>query len=236
MAIIYKTVWSLIELTGVDMFNEKNEVILGSRKRWWQNAKLHSTLSMSMSIDWSYGHIVTILALRNIATRILRQCVVSSIRFICKAARWDDSTRVYMHWWNSWGPRWVTGYWNSIKGNGHDTSEASGNNTKSCLKLSAEHCCWVVENVLYTVVGSQDVTYSVRQNDAVPHEVPTCPLTSRECNTCVHSLSCTCLDSAFHNTICIHLHLVIWIYKPVCHYTTDHKSNVLVHQPGHCSP
>src|SRR6218665_4151222 len=31
---------------------------------------------------------------------------------------------------------------------------------QSCLKLSAEHCCCVVENVLYTVVGSQDVAYS----------------------------------------------------------------------------
>lgn len=96
---------------------------------------------------------------------------------------------------------------------------------QSCLKLSAEHCCCVVENVLYTVVGSQDITYSVRQNDAVPHEAQTCAVKCHECNICVHSFSCTCLDSALRNTICKHIHLVFRIYKPICHYATIQTSN-----------
>lgn len=96
---------------------------------------------------------------------------------------------------------------------------------QSSLQLNSDKCSCIVENELYTVVGSNDITYTVRQNDALPHQPPTCPLTCLECNACVHSFSCTCLDSGLHNTICKHIHLVIQIYNPVRHNTTDHDSN-----------
>jgi hypothetical protein len=85
------------------------------------------------------------------------------------------------------------------------------------LKLSAEQCSCVNEDKFYSVVGAHDITYTVGQNETVPHEALTCPLMCNKCNICVHAFSCTCLDSALRNTICKHIHLIPRICKPVLH-------------------
>ena len=39
-----------------------------------------------------------------------------------------------------------------------------------------------------------------------------CKLCCRDCNICVHTYSCTCMDYLLHNTICKHIHLLkMWI-------------------------
>jgi len=94
------------------------------------------------------------------------------------------------------------------------------------VNLPAQKASCVEANKVYTVAGMGTALYTVRQADTVPHALATCPLVCRECNACVHTFSCTWLDSALRNTICKHVHLVVKVYKPV-----RHSQHCLVGEP-----
>jgi len=81
------------------------------------------------------------------------------------------------------------------------------------MNIPAEKAVCLGENV-YAVSGANDVMYTVRQSDSIPHVSDICPLVCRECSTCVHMFSCTCLDSALRNTICKHIHLIVRVFTP----------------------
>ena len=74
--------------------------------------------------------------------------------------------------------------------------------------VQSDSCCCLEDNKVYTVPGSKDVTYTVRQAESVPHKDRTCPLMCRECDVCVHAFSCTCLD-------CGTLYASTYMYMPL---------------------
>ena len=101
------------------------------------------------------------------------------------------------------------------------------NRHQTSTQITADMCVCLEENVLYTVM-TKDTAYTVRQALSVPHDSSTCPLLCNECNVCVHTFSCTCLDSALRNTICKHVHAVVRIYSPrlSCETTASCSSTV----------
>ena len=69
--------------------------------------------------------------------------------------------------------------------------------TCQVLELSKEE--WKVQSQ-----GNQDVFYIVQ----LLQSSCTCKLSCCHCGACVHMYSCSCLDSAIHNTVYKHFHLV----------------------------
>ena len=66
----------------------------------------------------------------------------------------------------------------------------------------------------YMVPGKAGEAYIV-QIQAAPHDPATCALRCSMCHICVHSITCTCIDSGLRTTICKHAHLVVNKFKLV---------------------
>ena len=210
-AVIYKTVRSLMELTDADVFKEKAEQFFSAgmedertvefTEYFWREYVARPEL-------WEYCHRFGLKVHHNMHLEAMHRVIKHVHLQGRKVRRLDKSILALMKFMRAkMSDRLLKlhkGKWTRHIGGIRQRHQ-------SCLKLSTEHCCCVIENVLYTVVGSQDVAYSVRQNDAVPHEAQTCALKCHECNICVHSFSCTCL----RNTICKQIHLVFRIYMPL---------------------
>ena len=68
------------------------------------------------------------------------------------------------------------------------------NNTETLVQYCKDEEKWKVKS------GTNDSYYDIikiGENDA-------CPLRCTTCNVCIHMFTCSCLDSALHNTICDH--------------------------------
>lgn len=100
------------------------------------------------------------------------------------------------------------GKWNRHIGDIRKRHDASRN-------LGADICSCVTENMIYTVIGNNKLVYTVRQSQPVSHNYSSCALVCKECKICVHSFSCSCLDSGLHVTICKHIHHVVKTFDPI---------------------
>lgn len=93
----------------------------------------------------------------------------------------------------------------------------------------------LVENALFAVKGGREDFYLVEKTTELPHCEPLCPLHCKECNVCIHSFKCDCLDGGLHNTVCKHVHLIMRIFSPVLtfeHTVSDTSKVISEEQDG----
>lgn len=96
------------------------------------------------------------------------------------------------------------------------------------VALNAADLTVLPDNQGWVVPGSGEEMHVVEQMESPPHEPADCPLRCSLCNICVHSFTCTCLDSGLRCTICKHVHLVVHTFKetlivppPSSHYSNE---------------
>ena len=69
--------------------------------------------------------------------------------------------------------------------------------------------CSTIDEKPYQVNGANGNIYQIKKVDALPHLENLCPLMCSNCEVCVHSFTCTCIDESLHSTIFKHIHLVV---------------------------
>lgn len=215
-AIIYKTVRSLMEIRDPETFIVKMKQFLEAGKEDARTSDFVQYFDREYSVRpqlWAYCHRLGLKVHHNMHLEAMHRVIKHVHLQGRKVRRLDKSIHALMKFMRTkMSDRLLKlhkGKWTRHVGGIRQRHQSS-------LKLNAAQCSCVDTDVLYTVLGSSDVTYTVRRNDAVPHESRTCPLMCAECNACVHAFSCTCLDSALRNTICKHIHLVVQTYQPLC--------------------
>ena len=219
-ATVYKTVRALMELTCTEQFTVKLQQFMAAAKEDPKTADFACYFEREYASRpevWAYCYRFGLKVHHNMHLEAMHRVIKHVHLQGIKVRRLDKSIHALMRFLRTkMSDRLLKlhkGKWTRHVGGIRKRHEAS-------LSLNASSCSCLEQNLVYTVQGNNDNTYTVRQADAVPHQQKTCPLLCRDCAVCVHAFSCTCTDSALRNTICKHIHLVMRTYSPVCHFTT----------------
>jgi len=214
-AVMYKTVRSLMEMTDKDQFHVKMSQFLHAAKEdektqdfanYFENEYAHRPEM------WAYSYRLGLKVHHNMHLEAMHRVIKHVHLQGRKVKRLDKSIHALLRFLRQkMSDRLLKlhrGKWTK-----HVRGIRRRHNLSSNIPMEKSTC--LEENMVYTVEGANDVQYTVRQSPTMPHVSDTCPLACRECNACVHSFSCTCLDSALRNTICKHIHFIVRTYKPV---------------------
>ena len=216
-AVLYKTVRSLMEMTDKDEFHSKLSEFIAAAEEDNNTTDFANYFRDEYACRpqlWAYCYRVGLRIHHNMHLEAMHRVLKHVHLHGRKVKRLDKSIHALMRFLRQkMSDRLLKihkGKW---------TKHVRGIRTRHAVgvNLPAEKASCVELNEVYTVSGTGDTMYTIRQADTIPHSAATCPLVCRECNVCVHTFSCTCLDSALRNTICKHVHLVVEVYKPVCH-------------------
>ena len=231
-AIIYKTIRTLMELTDKDVFAARLGEFLSAAtddEKTSEFAEYFRREYASRPQLWSYAYRIGLKVHHNMHLEAMHRVIKHVHLQGRKVRRLDTSIHALMRFVRTkLSDRLLKlhrGKWTRHVGTIRKRHTAS-------MKLTAESCSCLETNMVFTVAGAHDELYTVRQSQSVPHDKPTCALTCLDCDICIHTFSCTCLDSGLRNTICKHIHLVVRTFKP------DRYDNTAVHNipSPHSSP
>jgi len=228
---VYKTLRSLMEIPDRDTFDVKLSEFLQSADDDTNTADFAKYFRHEYAYRcelWAYCHRLGLHVHHNMHLEAMHRVLKHVHLNGRKVKRLDKSIEALMQFMRAKLSdrllKLYKGKWTRHVGGIRKRHQASGH-------IQADACMCIEDNLVYMVQGSKGEMYAVRQAQSVPHQDRVCQLSCTDCNVCVHTFSCTCMDSALRNTICKHVHAVVQKFSPVQQCTRDGNSVACTEQP-----
>lgn len=223
---VYQTMRALLELSDKDQFHKKLDQFLVTAKDDNNTRNFAAYFEREYSVRpalWAYSYRIGLKVHHNMHLEAMHRVLKHVHLQGRKVRRLDNSIHALMKFLRAkMSDRLVKiyrGKWNRHIGGIRKRHDASRN-------LGADICSCVTENMIYTVIGNNKLVYTVRQSQPVSHNYSSCALVCNECKICVHSFTCSCLDSGLHVTICKHIHHVVKTFNPIVETLRNDKNEL----------
>jgi len=210
---VYKTLWSLMELTDLDVFSMKMHQFVSSLTDDDKTRDFASYFEREYARRpelWAFSHRMGLRVHHNMHLEAMHRVLKHVHMQGQKVRRMDKSIHALMQFMRS---KMADRLLKIHKGKWTKHIRAIRSRHQTSLNLSAE-AVTCLNSMSYLVKGSGDAVYMVEQCDNMPHAADTCPLMCEECAICIHHFQCNCLDSGLRSTICKHVHLVMRVCSP----------------------